>query len=65
MARFEYLPDQVYVPLGLIDQAADLPPRIQCHTDAALPWIHLGNDLEHASGSARDALNARSTGKHT
>ncbi|KPA21718.1 Glutathione-dependent formaldehyde-activating enzyme [Shimia sp. SK013] len=57
MARFEYLPDQVYVPLGLIDQAADLAPALHCHADAAYPWLHLQDDAPRVFGSARNTLN--------
>lgn len=58
MATFDYLPDQVYVPLGLIDQADRLPPRIHCHADSAYPWLHIEDTLERASASGRNTLNA-------
>lgn len=54
-ARFSYLPGRLYVPIGLLDQAADLPPTIACHTDAILPWCRMG-DLPGTAGSARDRL---------
>ncbi|MCP4822328.1 MAG: GFA family protein [Shimia sp.] len=57
MARFEYLPNQVYVPLGLLDQAADLPPALHCHADAAYPWLRVKDDAPRITGSARDTLN--------
>ncbi|WP_132858688.1 GFA family protein [Shimia isoporae] len=57
MARFEYLPDQVYVPLGLLDQAADLPPALHCHSEAAYPWLHVDDDIPRITGTARDTLN--------
>lgn len=57
-ARFDYQPDQLYVPIGLIDQAADLPPEIHCHADAQLPWLHISDTLHRASGSGRDTLAA-------
>ena len=56
-ARFDYLPGQIYVPLGVLDQAADLPPHIHCHADARLPWLHIKDDLPHAEASGRAALN--------
>ncbi|MEM9761172.1 MAG: GFA family protein [Pseudomonadota bacterium] len=59
-ARFDYLPGQVYVPLGVVDQAAALAPELHSHADAALPWLHVADDLPRHSGSARDALNATS-----
>ncbi|SFK82874.1 Uncharacterized conserved protein [Shimia haliotis] len=57
MARFEYLPNQVYVPLGLLDQAADLPPALHCHANAAYPWLHVDDDTPRITGTARDTLN--------
>lgn len=57
MARFEYLPDQVYVPLGLLDQAAELPPALHCHADAAYPWLHVQDTAPRITGTARDTLN--------
>lgn len=55
-AIFDYLPGQVYVPLGLLDQAAELSPRLHCHSDARLPWLHIADDLDRAAGSGRDVL---------
>ena len=55
-ARFDYLPGQVYVPLGILDQADALPPRLHCHAASALPWLHLSDDLPQASTSGREML---------
>ncbi|MFC6583543.1 GFA family protein [Sulfitobacter aestuariivivens] len=55
-ARFPYLPDQIYVPVGLLDDAKDHPPVVHCHVDAALPWVHTDDDLLNENGSARDTL---------
>jgi len=56
MAAFDYLPNQLYVPVGILDQAHALKPTIHCHTDSALPWVHLGHELTQVSGSARSIL---------
>ncbi len=56
-AQFAYLPDQVYVPTGLLDQAANFPPQIHCHEDARYPWLHISDDLKRTGQSARDQLN--------
>jgi len=61
MASFDYLPDQLYVPLGLIDQAGSLPPELHCHKDAQMPWLHMIDDLPGAAGSARDSLRKSGT----
>lgn len=56
MAEFDYLPDQLYVPLGILDQAHLLEPVMHCHADSALPWVHLSRDTTQVSGSARSIL---------
>ncbi|MEX0348736.1 MAG: GFA family protein [Paracoccaceae bacterium] len=56
-ATFDYLPGQVYVPIGLLDQADDMPPRLHCHADKGLRWLHISDGLERATGSGRDVLN--------
>ena len=56
-ASFDYLPDQVYVPLGLIDQADELPPKVHCHVDSAYPWLHISDDLDRFGASGRNRLN--------
>lgn len=58
-ARFDYLPGQIYVPHGLLDQADRLPPQIHCHAGSQLPWLHIEDTLERAPASGRDSLNAR------
>ena len=56
-ARFDYLPGQVYVPVGLLDQANDWPPSLHCHADARLGWLQITDDLPRKSGTARNILN--------
>ncbi|MEL6451465.1 MAG: GFA family protein [Pseudomonadota bacterium] len=60
-AHFDYLQDQIYVPLGIIDQAASLPPVLHSHAGSALPWLHIQDDAPRASGTARDSLGAAGT----
>lgn len=55
-ATFDYLPDQVYVPLGLIEDAENLRPEIHCHHDQALSWLHLDDGLPRASDTGREFL---------
>ncbi|MEJ6393777.1 GFA family protein [Gymnodinialimonas sp. 2305UL16-5] len=55
-AAYDYLPGQVYVPLGLLDQAADLPPQSHSHISSRLPWLHIDDDLPRDSASGRDRL---------
>ena len=55
-AVFDYLPDQIYVPLGELDQADALAPSLHCHADAQLSWLHLDDGLPRESASGRAAL---------
>jgi hypothetical protein len=56
MAAFEYLPGQIYVPLGILSDPSNFVPQIHCHQDTQLPWLKLHDELEKISGSARDEL---------
>lgn len=55
-ATYDYLPGQIYVPLGVLDQAADLPPTLHSHAASRLPWLHIADDLPREDRSARDTL---------
>lgn len=55
-ARYEYLPGQVYVSLGLLDQADTLAPQGHAHADKALRWLHIDDALPRQTGSARETL---------
>lgn len=56
--RYDYLPGQVYIALGLLDQADDLAPQVHAHDARRLPWLHIDDDLERFAGSARSQLTA-------
>lgn len=56
-ARFSYLPGQVYVPLGVLDQTDALAPEVHCHDGARPAWLHIEDDLPRDGGSARAVLN--------
>ncbi|MBT0955888.1 GFA family protein [Alphaproteobacteria bacterium KMM 3653] len=56
-AQFDYLPDQTYVPVGILDQAESLAPELHCHADSRLPWLTLTDGLHQAPASARSTLN--------
>ena len=58
-ATFDYLPGQVYVPLGILDQIATLAPESHCHSDSAPAWLHIADDLPRDSASGRDRLQDR------
>mgnify|MGYP000259458795 CR=1 FL=1 len=60
-ARFEYLPDQVYVPIGILDQADALPPRLHAHAGERLSWLHIEDDIERVDASSRYLLAGAAT----
>lgn len=55
--RYAYLPDTVYVPIGLLDNADTFPPNLHAHTGECLSWLHIADDLPRHESSARDSLN--------
>ena len=55
--RYDYLPGQVYISIGIIDQATDLAPKIHSHDSERLPWLHIDDDLERVSATARSMIN--------
>jgi len=57
-AWFDYLPGQVYVPIGLLDQAPELPPQMHSHIDAQLPWLDINDHAERVAGTSREGLVA-------
>lgn len=55
-ATFDYLPGQIYIPIGIIDNAEELSPEIHCHTAQMLPWVEKMNSLPREEKTARAAL---------
>ena len=55
-ARFDYLPGQVYVPLGVIDQILALPPQLHCHAHARVAWLDDAHALPTHDQSGRASL---------
>jgi hypothetical protein len=56
-ATYAYLPNQIYLSLGLIDQADTLAPERHAHAGNRLSWLHIQDDLPRDTGSARRSLN--------
>ena len=43
-------PDNIYIPAGMLDQAASLTPSEHWYADSQLPWVHLDDGLpRHAA----------------
>ncbi len=55
-SRFDYLPGQVYVPVGLLDQASELVPQIHSYDSQRLPWLHIEDSAERFARSSRSRL---------
>jgi hypothetical protein len=57
-ASFDYFPGQIFVPLGVIDQAAGLVPSVHAYAESALPWLHIEDAALRIPRSSREHLNA-------
>ncbi|WP_074854917.1 GFA family protein [Thioclava dalianensis] len=49
---YEYLPNQIFISLGVIDQAGSLSPEVHAHEAERLPWLHIDDDLERPAATA-------------
>ena len=56
--RYEYLPGQVYLGVGLLDEADKLIPECHAHEGARLEWLHIEDDLPRFDASARSHLTS-------
>ncbi|MCA8933391.1 MAG: GFA family protein [Rhodospirillaceae bacterium] len=54
--RYDYLPGQVYIGLGLLDQADELPPQLHAHASQRLRWLHIDDDLPRVDATSRTHL---------
>ncbi|MGI9407859.1 MAG: GFA family protein [Hyphomicrobiaceae bacterium] len=55
--RYDYLPGQVYISLGVVDQANDIAPEIHTHESERLTWLHIDDDLERVAATGRSKIN--------
>jgi len=56
-ATYDYLPGQIYVPVGIFEAAEDLAPERHSHLQEKLSWLCLSDDLPGSAGSGRADLN--------
>lgn len=54
--RGDYVPDQIYVPIGLLDQAGELTPQVHSYESQRLPWLHIDDDIQRFESSAQTRL---------
>lgn len=57
-ATFDYLPQQIYVPVGVLDFADELTPELQCHSANKPPWFETLHQLPKHEKSARFYLKS-------
>lgn len=52
---YAYLPGQVYIWVGVLDQADDFAPELHTHAGERMTWLHIDDRLERvaASGTAQ------------
>ncbi|MCF2869622.1 GFA family protein [Octadecabacter sp. G9-8] len=55
-AVFPYLPDQIYVPIGILDDIDAHAPQLHCHAASQPSWLHLPDGLAREDASARTRL---------
>lgn len=55
-AWFRYLPEQDYLPLGVLDQAPDLAPQHHCYVQSAMPWLNFDDGLPRSDDSGAETL---------
>lgn len=42
---YETEPENIYIPVGILDQAASVIPSEHWYADCMLPWVHLDDGL--------------------
>ncbi|MBF9029082.1 GFA family protein [Rhodobacterales bacterium HKCCE3408] len=58
-AQFSYLPGQIYVPIGILDQAGELYPDFHGFEAERLPWLHIADSAERMDGTVRARVLSR------
>lgn len=56
-ARFDYLPGQVYIAVGILDHPETHAPRLHSYDSQRIDWLHIDDDLERIATTSRDQLN--------
>lgn len=61
MAAFDYLPHQVYVPVGVLDDPERAAPQMHTHSASEISWLHMDDGLPRVAGSGRAELGGASS----
>ena len=56
--RYDYAPDQVFVGVGLLDQASELEPTMHSHSANCLPWLNITDTIQRMETTSRTQLSA-------
>lgn len=56
-SRFDYLPGQVYIAVGILDHPDDHAPRLHSYESQRITWLHLDDRLERVATTSRAQLN--------
>lgn len=55
--RYDYLPEKVFLLVGILDQADELEPQLHAHHSSRLCWFELDDELEKFPGSSKAKIN--------
>lgn len=56
-AAFDYLPNMIWVPVGILDAPERFPPVQHSHAAERIPWLHISDDLPRDQRSGRARIN--------
>ncbi|MCR9214465.1 MAG: GFA family protein [Proteobacteria bacterium] len=59
-SRFDYLPGQTYVAIGIFDHPEAFAPKLHSYDSQRIDWLHIDDDLERLATTSRDKLNESS-----
>lgn len=54
--RYDYLPGQIYIAIGVLDRAGDLAPQLHAHEAQRLTWLHIDDELDRFATTSRSRL---------
>ena len=58
IAHYDYAPGQVFVPIGILDQADQIAPVQHAHAGRCLSWLKIDDTAERIAESSRTQLAA-------
>ncbi|QJF52417.1 GFA family protein [Roseobacter ponti] len=55
-ATWAHLPEQIYIPPVILNEATGIAQELRCHSDAVLPRVSMDDGVEKVSASGRETL---------